>query len=324
MARNIVKEYIDYDKKFLREYIDIITEKKLNAKICDMIIDTYVNVRYFDMYEHIKDYPIYNVEHYITENFNKQFSDKNKKKNIPLVLDSMIVLRYVFLYERYHKDKKSAKKLEFYEDKIKNKYDSSKIVVSNLIKMIKDNIHKKEKFMSGLLSNDFYVTKIETNNKYVYDLSFDNNVKIPDLFSDIAIDRVYNSGIIYEDRMTVFYLLTIREVLDDMINYRNEIKYLVDFPDSLIGKRNKLSALLKLIDLDYLKERMILKVLYSEYLEKKEEYDKLIHDGYSLAVIIDIDLKNSVVLLRIFTYIIINDSKYEKVLDDFDNVIFAK
>ena len=324
MARNIVKEYIDYDKKFLREYIDIITEKKLNAKICDMIIDTYVNVRYFDMYEHIKDYPIYNVEHYITENFNKQFSDKNKEKNIPLVLDSMILLRYVFLYERYHKDKKLAKKLAFYEDKIKDKYDNSKIVVSNLIKMIKDNIHKKEKFMSGLLSNDFYVTKIETNNKYVYDLSFDNNVKIPDLFSDIAIDRVYNSGIIYEDRMTVFYLLTIREVLDDMINYRHEIKYLVDFPDSLIGKRNKLSALLKLIDLDYLKERMILKVLYSEYLEKKEEYDKLIHDGYSLAVIIDIDLKDSVVLLRIFTYIIINDSKYEKVLDDFDNVIFIE
>ena len=64
----------------------------------------------------------------------------------------------------------------------------------NIIKMIKDNTHTKEKFMSGLLSNDFCVTKIETNNKYVYDLSFDNSVKIPDLdvFSEmIGILTVY-------------------------------------------------------------------------------------------------------------------------------------
>ena len=47
MARNIVKDYIDYDKKFLREYIDIITEKKLNTKICDMIIPSAQNV--FDL-----------------------------------------------------------------------------------------------------------------------------------------------------------------------------------------------------------------------------------------------------------------------------------
>lgn len=321
MAHNIVKDYIDYDRKFLREYIDIITEKKLNSKICDMIIDTYINVRYYDMYEHVKKYPIDNIEHYVTENFKRYFNDKNKEKNIPLVIDTLIILRYVTLYEKYSKNKNALKQLTSYEEKIRDKYEKTKILVSGLIKMIKDNTHKKEKYLNGLLSNEFSVEKNETNIKNVFDLSFQNSVKIPDLFSEIAIDRVYNNGIINEDKMLVFYLLTTREVLVDMEYFNYDNKYLVDFPNSLIGKRNKLISLLKIIDSDYIKERMILKVFYSEYLDKKDEYDKLIHDGYSLAVIIDGNIDDSLVLLKIFTYIIVENEKQEKELKEFDNII---
>ena len=60
--------------------------------------------------------------------------------------------------------------------------------------------------------------------------------------------------------------------------------------------------------------------LYSEYLDKKDEYDKLIHSGYSLAVIIDEDVDNTM-LLNIFTNIIIEDKKYKNILKEFDNVI---
>ena len=321
MARNIVKDYIDYDKKCLREYINIITEKKLNSKISDMIIDTYIDIRYFDAYEHVKKHPIDNIEYYITNLFKSLFNDKNKKKNLPLIVDVLIILRYVVLYEKYSNNDKAAKQLVSYEDKVKDRYKNTKILVSDLIKSIKDNSRKKEKYLNNLLSNEFSIVKRNTNIKNVYDLFFDNCVKIPDLFSDIAINRVYNSGIIYEDKMTVFYILTEREILVDMVNYDFKNKYLVEFPCSLIGKRNKLSALLKLIDLDYLKERMVLKITYSEYLKNKEDFDKLIHDGYSLAVIIDTDVKDKKVLLNIFTYILIENENDKVGLEDFDNVI---
>ncbi len=65
MARNIVKDYIDCDKKNIKEYIDIITEKKLHSKISDMIVDTYVGVRYYDMYERVKKNIIDNIEYYV-------------------------------------------------------------------------------------------------------------------------------------------------------------------------------------------------------------------------------------------------------------------
>ena len=73
--------------------------------------------------------------------------------------------------------------------------------------------------------------------------------------------------------------------------------------------------------MDYLKERVILKVLYSEYLKNKDEYDSLIHEGYSLAIIIDEEIKDNIALLKIFSYIIVNDEKEKDKLLEFDNVI---
>ena len=87
MARNIVRDYIDYDRKKMIKYIDIITEKKLYSKITDMIVDTYVNVRYFDMYEHVKNNIIDDISYYVKEKLETEFESKNTKRNNILVND---------------------------------------------------------------------------------------------------------------------------------------------------------------------------------------------------------------------------------------------
>ena len=172
MARNIVNDYIEYEKNYLKEYIDIITLGKLNSKISSMIIEIYINIRYYDMYEHIKKYPIDNIEYYVIENFKKNYSDKNKDKNISLIVDALIVLRYVILYKKYSKNKDGCKQLTIYEEKLKKKYENTKINITNLIKLIKDNTHKKEKFLNNMLSNDFSVVKNNNNIKNVCNLLF--------------------------------------------------------------------------------------------------------------------------------------------------------
>ncbi len=324
MAHNIVKDYVEHDRKNIKEYIDIITEKKLVGKICEMIVDTYINVRYYDMYERVKKNPIDNIENYVIENYKKKISDKNKEKNVPYIIDALVVLRYVILYERYNKDEKVQKQLNDFEDKLKNKYSDKKTVVNGLIKLIKENTYKKEKTLNGLLSNDFSATKKDTNIKNVFDMVFDNSIVIPDLFSEIAIDRVYNKGVISEDKMMVFYLLTTREIAVDMEEFNYDNKYLIDFTPSLIDKKNKLKSLFKVFDLDYLKDRMILKVRYTDYLEKKDDFDDLIHDGYSLAVIVNDSVGDNKTLLKIFTYIILENDMYKKELREFDNIILLK
>ena len=73
MAHNIVKEYIDFDRKSINNYINTITEKKLNSKICEMILDIYINIRYYDSYKHIKKNTIDDIYFYVQDEFTKNF-----------------------------------------------------------------------------------------------------------------------------------------------------------------------------------------------------------------------------------------------------------
>jgi hypothetical protein len=56
-------------------------------------------------------------------------------------------------------------------------------------------------------------------------------------------------------------------------------------------------------------------------LTNKDNYDSLIHDGYSFAVIIDGDVKEDMVLFNIFSYIIVDNDEDEKVFNEYRNVI---
>ena len=319
MARNIFKDYLDYDKKILKEYIDIITEKKINSKISDMIIDTYINIRYLNSLEPVKPTLIDNIEYYIVNNYVKDYMEKDKKKNASYIVDSLILIRYILLLEK-DSDKRLERKIKKLELGLKNKYENTNVIIIDLIKKIKDNIRKIGKFITNLSSTDFSISKKNTSIENVYQVFLDNSIKIPDLYSEIAINRVYNTGIIYEDRMLVLYLLTVRELIIDSINREYDTKYLLPFPIPLLEKRNKQITLLKTMEQDYLKERMILEVKYSDYKNNKEQFDKLIHDGYSLAVLIDEDV-DSLILLNVFTYILLDEKADKKKYKSFDNAI---
>ncbi len=320
MARNVVKDYLEYEKQNLVNYISVITDKKLNNDICNMIIDTYINVRYFNAYTSVKKNPIDNIEYYIIDNFKKRFVDENVRKNVLLILDALIVLRYIVLYEKYGDSEEAKESLLKYEKKVYEKYKDSNVLVSGIIKDIKTNYHKKRKFLDDLLSVDFSIEKKKTNIKNAFDVILDNNITIPDLFSDVAVNRVYNTGTIYEDKMLVYYTLLSREILLDMINYNYENKYLIIFPESIITKTNKLNNLLSIFNIDYLKERIVMEISYHEYKENKDAYDSLIHDGYSFAVMIDEEINDDIVLFNIFSYIIVSGED-ESVFKGYNNVI---
>lgn len=321
MARNVVKDYLEYEKQNLKNYISIITNKKLNNNLCDMIIDTYIDIRYFNAYTSVKKNLIDNIEYYVFEKFKKSFVDDNVRKNVVLMLDALIVIRYLILFEKYNKDENAKNGLLQYEQKVYGKYKDTNILITDLIKDIKTNYHKKEKFLEELLSTDFSVDKKETNIKDVYETILDNNVKIPDLFSDFAVNRVYNSGTINEDKMLVYYTLLSRMILLDMIDYNYTNKYLISFPESIIDRDSKLNNLLSIIDLEYLKERVVMIISYHDYKEKKDSYDFLIHKGYSFAVIIDEEVKDDLVMFNIFSYILVENPDDEKIFNTYNNVI---
>lgn len=323
MAYSIFKYYLDNEKSNIKNYVDTITEKKLNSKICNMILDYYVDIRYFDSYKHVKDNTIDDICYYVKRNFDENYNDKNYKKNLSYVSDALIILRYVYLIDKYSHKKELGDLFSEYENEMHKKYKDREVLVTDLIKSIKGDLKKKEKYLRDLLSNDFSVTANTTDKKNIFDLVLENTVKIPDLYSQLAINRVYNEGIISEDKMIVYYLLATREILKDMHEFNYNKYYLVDFTASLLNKKNKLANILKMFENDYIKERIILKIEQVDYLENKEIVDELIHNGMSFAIIIDESFNEERILLDIFTYIlVIKGTKVLTNLKKYSNIVY--
>ncbi len=326
MSRNIVRDYIDYDKKCMRDYIDIVTKKKLHRKIVDEILKTYVDVRYYNIYDQKEEYPIENIGYYIKENVNKFLQDKKVSDEEKKALnDALWIVKYVLFYEKINNDKSLQQMLLDLEEKVRNSFWATDKKKDELFLNIRKNMGNKRKFIRGLSSNEFSVEKKRTNLLDVFRLDFLNSVKIPELFSEVAIRRVYNNGAIGEDKYLVFYTLASVLVLCDLIAFNYNRTYIVDFNVGLLTKKSKLSSLFHIIDLDVLKERLILKISYGEYEIFKDQVDKLIHDGYSFAINIDDNFKDNSVLLDIFSYIVY-DGKLENVnkFANIDKVIISE
>ena len=95
-----------------------------------------------------------------------------------------------------------------------------------------------------------------------------------------------------------------------------EKQYLTDFMVNLKDKPKKFKKLLNIIDNDIVKEKICLKISYSDYSNNKENIYELAREGYRFALILDdsVNLDEELLeLLSIFSYVIITDSRlYEK------------
>ena len=323
MSRNIVKDYVNFDKECMTKYINIVTQKKLTSKIVDIITTTYIDVRYYNIYDRVLDYPIENIGYYIKKNVDKYLQNKKADEDINTAIsNSLWIIKYVLFYEKVNSDKKLHQMLLELEEKVRNSFKASDKVKNELFDSIRKNTNNKRRFIRGLSSNEFSVIPKKTNLHNVFMLDFQNNVKIPELFSQMAINRVYNTGAISEDKYKVFYILTSVLILSDLLSFNYDISYIIEFNPMLLVKNKKLNNLFKIMDVDILKEKMVMKITYEDYLVGKEYVDKLIHEGYSFAIIINDDYKDDLVLLDIFSFIIL-DGKLSNIkgLDDKDNLV---
>ena len=324
MSRNIVKEYIDFNRKELLEYFDLIFGGKSLKGMPNKMIDTYIDLRYYNLYND-SDVTLINdiVNTVKTETF-KYIQEENIKINDiqEEIFNALWILKYLLCFEKAVNDKRIAKLLLKLEDKVNNRNSKMDLMKIKLFPMIKENQKKKEKFIKGCHCRDFEADIKSTNLKGVYYTDLISHVKIPDLFSASAVKKVYETGTVNEDKQLVLYTLISLKVLDDINNFNYSQKYIVSFDLNMFSKKIKCRQLFKIIDLDFLKERMIIRITYDEFMDNKDTLYEYIRSGYKFAVIINDDFKGNVQLLEIFEYIILN-GKIEKMtkIKTIDNVV---
>lgn len=168
----------------------------------------------------------------------------------------------------------------------------------------KDNL--LEKYETNEFSLKFTNYKDKVN---VYRVNLKYKFTMPLLYSDFAINKAFNTGLINEDKLQIEYNLISLQVLKDILKQDFNKQYILEFADTLLTKPKKLKTLLNILNNQGEKDKISIKIEYKKFVENKELIYNLLREGYRITAILDnsftIDYKN-IENLKTFKYILIN------------------
>lgn len=324
MSCNVLEEYINYSKVCLKKYVKKIMLKKYDQDIVDRFIQVYVDARYYNVSSNVKKSFEYNVAFHLREQV-----DLIKEAGFDVMITEQTFKVFKFLlYFDNVKECNSIRSVikeldEFRASELKIESDDN--FQKEIYESVKTDLMYKKQFIEKLKTKNFDVSYHLTSNKEVYNSVLESNLKFPSLYDTKAIKKVFDSKEIFEERLIVEYSYVATQVLLDVIKGDFKKKYLVNYTIELNDKKNNLKKLLNTIDNDIAKEKVIIKLNYSDFIADKESIYVRMRLGFKYAVIIDegfIYTENNLKFLTIFKYIIISSqSLYYKEFSQRDNVI---
>lgn len=321
MSCNLIKEYTDNCRNNFESYTKIIMDKYYDENIFNDYMNKYIDVRYYNLEPWVrKDFGAH-ITYYLNTVYEKNNSDTSK-----FILG--LFKKYYYLDNVLEFDYK--KDLESYVNMI-NRIRVEKLGINdaNFIKQFSDlvmnNTNKKLEFIANFNNSDFFLDISEINNRKIYNVNINHRVSVPKIFSDYAINKVWNNKIITENKLQVEYYLVNQSILKNIIDGNFEFEYLVGIAVSLFEKIDKLKKFFNILDNDIAKDSITIKVHYEDFMKYKEIIFSYIKEGYKFAIVLDdsyLDDNSNKTILDIFKYIIVTDDKYvTSRIKDLNNVI---
>ena len=320
MSRNVIKEYVDFNKKNLKNYTKRIMGKYYDEELFMKYLNVYVNVRYYNQEMWVRKDFNNHITYYLDKVYDKNVSDKSK-----FILGLFKFYYYIDDVLDFDFDKNMDKFLDvvdrFRVSKLNLKDKSFK---NEFRQLLVNNENKKNRFLTLYDSEDF---NLEINKIYddIYNIEIDHNITIPKIFSSYAINKVWDSKMISENKLQIEYYLISIVILRDIISGKFSKKYISELSVSLFDKLEKLKRTFRILDNDIAKDLVIIKIKYNSFVKNKDTVLNYIKEGFQFAVVLDnsyLENKKNKPMLDIFKYIIVNNKKY--INDDIkgrDNVI---
>lgn len=271
---NIVQNYIDYIEKKYKKIIAIQLGKNYIAKTTTLFIKEYINVRYYEDIDLEKD----DLKEVIMERLYdfKSLLSRNKTNNC---LENIIsCFNIIFCIDNVETELTIEECLNGLEENDKEE----------ILTIIKEISQKRIKYFSLIEDNKFKI-KEQTIGiiKKIIIVSLGYNIKFSKLFSDYAIEKAYNSGIIDEDKLYVEYSMIALKVLIAKFNNEKIGHYILEFNTSLLDKNKKLYKLLNIIDNPLTKKYVSIKLLYKNYLKYMDQIQEFIKKDFHISLILD-------------------------------------
>ena len=311
MAENLVNKYIEITKKQIIQYLKNVFENKIKKDIVESFIEKYINIRYYNFYnddinsklrtrilDHLKEegekLSIYNIE-------DREFIE-----------NCLVFFYYVLYFDKVIQSRdirKTIEKIAKLRKRVLGK-ENEKEFIENLYSKMLDYDIEKDNLIVKYETDEFGLKFTNYQDKLdVYRVNLKYNFQMPLIYSEFAINKAFNTGLINEDKLQVEYNLISMQVLKDILKQDFKKQYVLEFSDTLLDKPKKLKTLLNILNNQGEKDKLSIKIRYEKFLEKKEEIYELLREGFRVTAILDnsftIDYKN-IENLKIFKYIIIN------------------
>ena len=318
MDYNIIARYTKFLKKEYLNFFRIIFTNNYPKEICSKFLDKYIDVRYYNEtnYRREKDF-IIRVNKELIALYKKLRTEENdnKLKNIVALFGYIIYFDDIdaFVYE--------ADLINSLIEDETIKIYSKKNVKSEILKWYVNFKKTKENFNNTIISKEFSLSESRVY-RSTFKLYLVQNIKISNLYSEFAINKAYNLGTIYEQRLFITYIMSSFLLLEKARNLDFSKHYIVDFSTSLFEKEKKLKRLFNIFDNPLSKKYITIKIYYQDYIEHKELINEYISNGYSFGVVLDSKFDGDIESLIIFSYVFVNENYelYDMIIENKDNI----
>lgn len=280
---DIIKKYVDFSLNNLEVYTKMIMGKYFKKDIFKQYIEEYANVRYYN--EEIENKST--LEATLNNALEKVYL--NDPSNVSKFILELFKMLYYLDGVKKYKGKQTLQQETIELNEIRQEklgiYDDN--FVSNFKKEVLSNSHRKEKYLKKTSSNDFYITCKKIRNISIYIVSLNDNISIPSLYSEYAIDKVKTESIVAVNKLLVEYYLVSSLILKNIIKGNFKKKYLVEFSPKLLETISRKNKFKEIFNTDIIKENIILSIRPVEFLSHEEEICSLIKEGYSFGLTIN-------------------------------------
>ena len=327
MTINIMNEYIELTKKQINEYMKIVMEEKFNQNYCDLFMERYLNIRYFNYYE--------NEFHETTRRkileHLKRVGEEMTINNIEdreLIENMRIFFYYVLYFDNvvYYKDlRQKIGQIARVKRRLFNRdvYDFEE----RLYQKMQESINEKEEVIKRFSSDKFYIKLTNYPDKLKVcrvNLKF-NNIKFPLEYSEFAINKAFQMGLVNEDKLVVEYYLVVLQILRDILKLNFKRKYVLEFAETLLKKPKKIKSVLNIINNAAVQDKISLKIRYEYFLKNHETVYELMREGYKITIILDNSFEatfKNMESLQMFEFVIINRNlkQYEEIINNRENL----
>ena len=312
MTINVMDEYLELTKNYIIKYMKLILGYRYNKDICERLIYKYIDTRYNNYFNENIEIRLPLRKKIMLELKNLETRLSEYEDETPENINKICVFFYYILYfDKVITTKDLNKKIENIEKlriKLLNKNEEE--FKDNLCVLINNWDKDRTELLEKYESKDFELKITPYKDvKNIYRVNIKQNIKFPMIYSNIAIEKAFNTGIINEDKLYIeYYLISVR-IIKEIIKQDFKKQYIVEFSETLLEKNKKIKGILNIIDNPAIQDKLSIKIKYRDYTKYKEEIQELMRNGFKIAVILDNTFEinySNIEKLNMFSYVLLN------------------